>query len=208
MTVLVTDEPPGGAREESSDGAVPLVRRHGLHTALIDRFGVAGDALYSFAGCLIAIAISGLAAYVCKQPLLFPSLGPTAFLIFGQPMAAHASPRNTVIGHSAAIAVGYGSLALFGLLRAPNVLQAGVGPARIGAAALSVALTGALLILFRTLHPPAGATTLIVSLGLLASFHAIMMIAAGVVLLTAAGWLLNRALGVPVPLWASRMRDS
>lgn len=142
-----------------------------------------------------------------KQPLLFPSLGPTAFLVFGQPMAAHASPRNTVIGHGVAIAVGYGSLALFALLHAPNVLQAGVSPARIGGASLAVALTGALLILFRALHPPAGATTLLVSLGLLGTLHAIMMIALSVVILTAVGWLLNRALGVPVPLWSSRTRD-
>ncbi|MHB8646879.1 MAG: HPP family protein [Thermomicrobiales bacterium] len=182
---------------------IAAIRRHGFHQWLADRFGRVGDALYSFGACLIAMTVSGLAAWLFRQPLLFPSLGPTAFLIFGAPMAANASPRNTLIGHGVAIAVGYGTLALFGLRHAPNVLQAGVTPARIGAAALSVALTGALLILFRALHPPAGATTLILSLGLLGTFHAIMMIALGVLILTATGWLINRALGVPVPLWAS-----
>lgn len=183
---------------------MPAIQRYGLHGRLADELGNAGDALYTFGGCLVAMAVSGLLAYLLKQPLLFPSLGPTALLIFGAPMAENACPRSTFIGHGVAIAVGYGSLALFGLPHAPNVLQAGVSPARIGAAALSVALTGALLILFRAPHPPAGATTLIVSLGLLATFHAIMMIALGVIILTVAGWLLNRALGVPVPLWSSR----
>ena len=182
---------------------VPLVYRYGLHKTLVDRYDVRGDALYTFGGCLIALAISGLAAYLLKQPLLFPSLGPTTLLIFGSPMAEIANPRNTFIGHGVAIAVGYGALVLFGLLYAPNVLQVGVTPARIGAATLSVALTGALLILFHALHPPAGATTLIVSLGLLDTFHAVMMIAVGVIIITVVGWLLNRALGVPVPLWST-----
>jgi CBS domain-containing membrane protein len=184
-------------------GFAPPMHRYGLQHWLAERFGVAGDALYTFAAGVVAIAVSGLAAYLLKQPLLFPSLGPTALLIFGAPVAENASPRNTFIGHGVAIAVGYSSLALFGLKAAPNVVQAGVSPARIGAAALSVALTGGILILARSLHPPAGATTLIVSLGILGTFHAIMAIAFGVVILTATGWLINRALGVPVSLWAT-----
>src|SRR4051794_7677452 len=107
--------------------------RHGLHEWLAGRLGVPGDALYLFLGCLVTPTLSGLLAYLFKQPLVFPSLGPTAHLIFSTPMAANASPRNTLIGHGTAIVVGYGSLALFGLRHAPNVLQAGVSPARIGA---------------------------------------------------------------------------
>ena len=30
-----------------------------------------------------------------------------------------------------------------------------------------------------------------------------LSVAVGVVLLTAAGWLLNRAMGVPAPVWAA-----
>lgn len=152
------------------------------------------------------MSISGLAAYLFRQPLLFPSLGPTAFLIFRTPMAASASPRNTLIGHGIAIVVGYSALALFGLRQTPSALQAGISPARIGAATLSVAVTSAVLILFRSLHPPAGATTLIVSLGLLSTLHAVIMVALGIVLLTETSWLINRALGVPVPLWAIPVR--
>ena len=37
--------------------------------------------------------------------------------------------------------------------------------ARVGAPALSLASTGALMILLKAAHPPAGATTLIISLG-------------------------------------------
>jgi hypothetical protein len=43
-----------------------------------------------------------------------------------------------------------------------------------------------------------------VSLGLLTEPSEMAMIMMGVVILTVAGWLINRAFGVPVPAWASR----
>lgn len=176
-------------------------RRAGIHKALAHRFGVGGDALYAFVMIAVALTVSGLAAHVARQPLLFPSLGPTALLLFTKPLDASASPRDTVTGHAVAIGAGYGALALFGLREAPGILEAGVSVPRIEAAALSVAATTAALLLLRTEHPPAGATTLIVSLGLLARPPQLLMIALGVLLLTVVSWLLNRALGVPVPLW-------
>ena len=126
-----------------------------------------GEALYTFVTCLIALAVSGLAAYVAKQPLLFPSLRPTALLFFERPMAATSSPRNTLIGHAVAVGAGAFSLAVFGLLDDPSIHVENVTPARIGTASLSLALTGAVLLLLNSSHPPTGATTLIVSLGFL-----------------------------------------
>jgi len=61
----------------------------------------------------------------------------------------------------------------------------------------------ALLILLSSPHPPAGATTLIVGLGLLTTPAQLAAMAAGVILLTVVGWLMNRLLGVPVPLWSA-----
>jgi CBS-domain-containing membrane protein len=177
---------------------------HGLHGKLVERFGKAGDALYMFVACLLALAVSGLAAYLFKQPLFFPSLGPTAFLFFEQPMDPPSSPRNTLIGHFVAVLAGALSLAVFGLLDHPSVLQEGVTLARVGAGALSVALTGAVLLLLDSSHPPTGATTLIVSLGLLQTPREMAELMVGVVLLTIAGWIINRATGVPVPLWAAK----
>lgn len=175
---------------------------HGFHKRLVDRFGAAGDALYTFVACLLALAVSGLAAYGFGQPLLFPSLGPTAFLFFEQPLAKPSSPRNTLIGHLVAILAGALSLAVFGLLDHPSILAEGVTLARTGAAALSLALTGAVLLLLRSSHPPTGATTLIVSLGLLQTPREMLVLMIGVVILTVVGWTINRALGVPVPIWS------
>lgn len=177
---------------------------HGVRKRFVERFGIRwGEALYNFIGCLLALAASGFAAYLVSEPLLFPSLGPTAFLFFEYPLSSGASPRNTLIGHLVGIVAGALSLAIFGLLAHPSVLQEGVTLTRVGAAALSMALTGTLLLLLRASHPPAGATTLIVSLGFLQTPHEMLELMLGVVWLTAVGWIINRALGVPVPLWAA-----
>ena len=176
--------------------------RHGLHGRLVESPGeLRGEALYTFVTCLIALAVSGLAAYVAKQPLLFPSLGPTALLFFERPMAATSSLRNTLIGH--AVAVGAFSLAVFGLLDDPSVLVENVTSARIGAASLSLALTGAVLLLLNSSHPPTGATTLIVSLGFLHTPPEMAALMAGVAILTFVGQVINRAAGIPVPAWGA-----
>jgi CBS domain-containing membrane protein len=176
---------------------------HGFHERLVNRFGERiGESLYTIVTCLLALGVSGLAAYLFGQPLLFPSLGPTALLFFEQPMAKLSSPRNTLIGHFVAILAGAISLAVFGLLDHPSILQEGVTLARVGAGALSVALTGAVLLLLRSSHPPTGATTLIVSLGFLRTPRDMAMLMVGVVVLTAVGWIINQVLGVPMPIWA------
>jgi CBS-domain-containing membrane protein len=80
----------------------------------------------------------------------------------------------------------------------------GMTPERIGAMAVAVALTGGVLRVLRSAHPPAGATTIIVASGLLARPNQLADVIIGVALLTAAGWILNRVMGVPAPVWAAR----
>lgn len=176
---------------------------YGLKRWLYARWGNGGNAVYTFTGSLLAMSLSGLAAWGFDEPLLFPSLGATAFLIFETPMAEVGTPRNTVIGHAVGILAAALSLAIFGLLDAPSAFDEGVTLARVAAVALSVALTGGVLRLVRAAHPPAGATTIIVSSGLLAEGDQMLAVAAGVLIVTAAGWVLNRAMGVPAPRWAA-----
>ena len=176
---------------------------YGLKRWLYDRWGNRGNAVYTFTGSLLAMALSGLAAWGFDEPLLFPSLGATAFLIFETPMAEVGTPRNTVIGHAVGILAAALSLAVFGLLDEQSAFEEGVTLARVGAVALSVAITGGVLRLLRAAHPPAGATTIIVSSGLLADGDQMLAVAIGVLIVTAAGWALNRAMGVPAPRWAA-----
>ena len=78
-------------------------------------------------------------------------------------------------------------------------LQSAIHEATIFAAALSLGTTGAIMVLFRISHPPAGATTLIVSLGLLSKPIDLGMIEAAVTLLVLEAWVVNRLAGVPYP---------
>ena len=106
-------------------------------------------ALFMFLNGFITIALLAAVAMISRTPFVFPSLGPTAFLFFFTPRAPAASPRHTIYGHAIGIACGYGALWLFGLQHAPPAMATGVSAARIGAAALSLASTGALMILLR-----------------------------------------------------------
>ncbi|MFL5824404.1 MAG: HPP family protein [Solirubrobacteraceae bacterium] len=193
-----------GVRTFQRQGSlVGIPSSYGLKRWLYRRWRNNGNAVYTSVGSLLAIGLSGLWAWIVKEPLLFPSLGATAFLIFETPLAEVGSPRNTIIGHSVGVAAGVAAAAMFGLLNAPSSYVSGVTPARIAAVALAVALTGGILRVLRSAHPPAGATTIIVASGLLIHLGQLADVVVGVVLLTAAGWILNRLMGVPAPIWAA-----
>lgn len=151
---------------------------------------------------LVSIAIMSAAALVTGAPFVFPSLGPTAFLLFYTPTSAAASPRNTVLGHLVGAAAGYLALLAFGLQDAGPALAETVTAPRVGAAALSLAATSGVMVWLRVPHPPAGATTLIVSLGLLREPWQLGVLMLGVLLLTAQGLVINRLAGVPYPWWS------
>jgi CBS-domain-containing membrane protein len=181
----------------------PIAGRHGFNAWLYDKWGNRGNAVYTFVGGLLTILLSGALAWLLDEPLVFPSLGATAFLFFETPMAEVASPRNTLIGHYTGALVATIWLFVFGLQDNPNVLVEGFSWQRAAAVALSVAFTGGILRLLRAAHPPAGATTVIVSAGLLHTAPQLAALAAGVALLTITAHFTNRALGVPAPRWAA-----
>jgi CBS-domain-containing membrane protein len=182
---------------------VPIAGRHGFNAWLYAKWGNRGNAVYTFTGGLLTIGLSGALAWLLDEPLVFPSLGATAFLFFETPMAEVASPRNTVVGHCTGALVATVWLFVFGLQNHPSVLVEGFTAARAAAVALSVACTGGILRLLRAAHPPAGATTVIVSAGLLHTGSQLAALAAGVALLTLTAHMTNRLLGVPAPRWAS-----
>jgi hypothetical protein len=158
----------------------------------IDRRPV--GAAYTGLLCLVVLAVAGAVGLILKQPWLFPSLGPTVMLFFESPRQRSARPLNTVAGHLIGLVLGYACYLAFGLNGAPPAPVGGLTPAYVAAGALSVALTTVVLTLLALPHPPAGATTLLVSLGILAKPLDLLDIAGAVVLVTLAGWALNRLL--------------
>jgi CBS domain-containing membrane protein len=193
------EHPLGG---EMSDIVGGLITRMRLPWLLQHHARVGVLALFSFVNGCISIGLMSVLALITHTPFIFPSLGPTAFLFFYTPTAPAASPRNTIIGHLIGILCGYFSLVITGLTAAGPALAVGVSWPRVIAAALSLGLTSGLMVLFRSPHPPAGATTLIISLGILTIPWQLAVLMAAVVLLTVQAFVINRLAGIPYPLWS------
>ena len=114
------------------------------------------------------IVLLGLIAWGTGHPFIFPSLGPTAFALTLHPKENTA--RTVLGGHLWGVVCG---------LLAYHALASGLSITTIATAlsegslwlaasgALSVMLTAVGMLTTRTVHSPACATTLIISLGLL-----------------------------------------
>jgi hypothetical protein len=158
---------------------------------------------YVLLNSAISIAILAAIAALTKEPFVFPSLGPTAFLLFYAALGAQAAPRNAFCGHLIGVLAGFLALVIFGLTTAPANLTDVTAP-RIGAVALSLCLTLSLMVWLSVPHAPAGATTLIVALGLLRTPGQLTVLMIAVVLMIVQGIAINRLAGLPYPLWAPR----
>ena len=100
--------------------------------------------------------------------------------------------------------MGLAGLYLFGLQDAPSAMANGVDMARVGAVAVAMGLTGSLMVALNVAHPPAGATALIVALGLMPSPAQLPVLMAGVLILLIHAFVMNRLAGIAYPLWAGR----
>ena len=160
-------------------------------------------ALFMFINGFISIGILCGLAMLLKTPFIFPSLGATAFLVFFTPTAPAASPRNALCAHAIAIACGYAALWMTGLQHAGPAIVTELAWPRVLATALSLGATGALMIRVNVPHPPAAATTLIVSLGLVSTPAYLVTLEAAVGLLVGQAIVINRLTGVRYPIWAS-----
>lgn len=157
--------------------------------------------IYVLVNGFLTIALLALLAVVTGSPFVFPSLGPTAYLLFIAPLQANSSPRNTILGHAVGLVCGYTAYAVTGAANLPFGAHPGVYWPRILAAALSLSFTGAVMVLLRADHPPAGATTLIVSLGIISKPKELVIIEIAVLLLVVQALVINRLAGLPYPIW-------
>ncbi len=165
-------------------------------------------ALYVCINGFVTIGLLTVLALLTGSPFVFPSLGPTAYLFFFSPLAEASSPRNTVLGHAIGLICGYAAFAVTAAYMPPFAIHSGIHGPRVLAAAFSLSATGALMALFKVSHPPAGATTLIVSLGIISQPRELVIIEVAVVLLTAQALAINRLAGLPYPLWRSTQPSS
>jgi CBS-domain-containing membrane protein len=144
------------------------------------------------AGLLFGIV--GVLAVATGQPAIFPSLGPTAYVLAGERRGSRVARRRVVGGHAIGVVAG---LAAYNALAAGIVVTGGLSPGsaesiRLAAAGVAaVTLTTWGMLATDAVHPPACATTLIVSLGLLSDPTAGVLILASVVVLSESHRLLE-----------------
>ena len=159
---------------EQSDRSAILNRRADLLWATLGEGGL--------------ILVLGAIGWATKQPLIFASLGPTAYELVG----AAAAEKRQKLQHSGRAPYWYGcrffSIYLFNAWTAPNVLSTGIiSTQRLWATTLAATLTTLFTLILKAGQPAALATTLLISLGAMQSGRAAIAIVVGVLIMTVIG---------------------
>lgn len=136
----------------------------------------------------LLIAVVGAVAWATGLPALFPSLGPSAFVLATFPESEASNPRRVIGSHALGVVAG---LAAYHLVASGIVVTSQLAPLSLVGLRLAVSGVGAIVLTvagmlqFGVRHPPACATTLIVALGLLPSLSEGALIVAAVAVLLA-----------------------
>jgi CBS-domain-containing membrane protein len=133
------------------------------------------------------ILILSLAGWISHNPMVFASLGPTAFEIIETPERPSARPYNIVAGNVVAILAAFAALWLTHAWSVPSVSAAGVPLPRVWAGTLAAMLTVFGTLLIRATQPAALSTSLLVSLGIMQTTKDAGIILSAVVLMTLIG---------------------
>src|SRR5579872_1064223 len=101
-------------QEASADHIVSFFRKLRLDWLLLHFPPRLVRSLYVFVNGFVTIGLLAVLALVRRNPFVFPSLGPTAYLLFFIPLGRTSSPRNTIIGHIIGLVCGYAAFAVSG----------------------------------------------------------------------------------------------
>lgn len=138
---------------------------------------------------LVAAAIG----FAVHAPLIFASLGPTAYELVEKPRDPSSRVYNVIVGHLIGLGAGFLSLYLLATWHAPSVTSAGfVSIPRIWTAGLAVFLTTLGTIALKARQPAAAATTLLISLGGMQTSKDALSIVVGVLIITLVGEPIRR----------------
>lgn len=119
------------------------------------------------------IGILGSVAWITGAAFIFPSLGPTAYLLAFDNKLAH-SARVVIGGHFCGVT---GGLISYFLIVDPHNIQllteplSAAGFQLAAGSAVALGITVLMMLYLNVSHPPACATTLIISLGFLPTLY-------------------------------------
>lgn len=160
----------------------------------------AKNLLFASLGEGALLLVVGAIAWASHLPLIFASLGPTAYELVEKPLAPSAKTYNIVAGHILAMGAGFFALWIFGAWNDPKVGSAGfITSLRLWAAILAVVLTTFATLLLKASQPASLSTTLLVSLGTMQTRRDAAAIAIAVVIIAAVGEPLRRQFAINAP---------
>ncbi len=124
------------------------------------------DMIWTPGVCAALILIVGTIGFWLRQPWLFAGLGPTILLVASNPGHETSRFRSIVVGHLVAIGCAYLALLLLNATSAPSLLAAAtMSMPWVWAGAGALAMAALVQPQLRAYHPPAAATTLLVTSG-------------------------------------------
>ncbi|WP_160135542.1 HPP family protein [Halococcus salsus] len=134
----------------------------------------------------LLIAILGVLTWASGLPALFPSLGPSAFVLAMFPESEASNPKRVIGSHVLGVIAGFLAYHLFaqGIVVTGQIPPFSTVSLRLAVSSVvAIVLTVVAMLYFGIRHPPACATTLIVALGLLPTlFDSIIIIGAVVII--------------------------
>lgn len=139
----------------------------------------------------VLFTVLGLVAWATGQPFIFPSLGPSAFILAFDRRGERTSTYRIVGSHFIGAVAGLLAYTLVAQGVSLTTTPAGLSPDGLRLAlsgVVSIAVTSWGMIATDTNHAPACATTLIVSLGLLSTPRQAATIVLSVVILVESHW--------------------
>jgi len=140
----------------------------------------------------VLILVAGVAAWTLHKPLIFSSLGPTAFELIETPERRSARPYNVIVGHLIGVLCGFAALKLTHAWSVPAVSTSSISILRVWAAVLAALLTVLGTLLARAQQPAALSTTLLIATGSMQRLEDGVNIMLSILLVTAAGEPLRR----------------
>lgn len=128
------------------------------------------------------IAALGLLAVITDEPFLFASAGPTAIIAANNPYRKETTFSSITLGHAFGLFAGIVALLVFGLYESSRSAEI-FSWSRLGATSLAMGATAIFSEKSPFPHPPAGATTLLISLGILSGLADLAIIMIGIVII-------------------------
>ncbi len=158
-------------------------------------------AFYVLLTGFLSLSVIGAVAYLLNWPLLFPSLAPTAFLIFYAPARPMSWPKNALLGHLIALVTGFLFFLILKELFPKEVVASELDITKTVLVSAAVAVSALLMVCLDILHPPAASTAMFAAAGYFENPAEVVGFLVALAILVAEGIVFHKVAGIVYPVW-------